>query len=291
MNPQRSSYRTLRQNVQAGLRATRLLGAFDLAHFAANWCKTRRNNGAFRRRHPDFALPPLRIAFDAFGSLDWTLYRQMGLQHAEYMAGLIRKHVGPRPGRILEFGCGPARVIRHLPRHLPPTTVLLGCDYNRRTICWCRRAIAGVKFLDNNLSPPLDLPSKSLDAAYCISVFTHLSAEMQRAWRDELLRVLKPGGLLIFTTHGTKYRDEALSAAEQSRYDAGQLVTRGNVREGKKYFLTHHAPGYVREVLLKGLEILEFDAGGIGQDVWVVRKGIDDGTLRASFRSIADRAA
>ena len=42
------------------------------------------------------------------------------------------------------------------------------------------------------------------DLIYAISVFTHLSAEYQFLWLNELRRILKRNGILILTLHGDK---------------------------------------------------------------------------------------
>ncbi len=153
---------------------------------------------------------------------------------------------------------------------------LYGADYNRRTIAWCRRNIAGVEFIDNDLSPPLPLPPEQMDCVYALSVFTHLSEAMHDAWRGELARVLRPGGVLILTTHGDCFRDRNLSATEQRDYDAGRLVVRGAVREGKKFYAAFHSPQFVRNRLLAGFDLLAHVPcprdWALEQDVWVARK-------------------
>jgi hypothetical protein len=44
------------------------------------------------------------------------------------------------------------------------------------------------------------------DCIYAISVFTHLSAELQDLWMKELRRIVRPGGHLLITTHGESFR-------------------------------------------------------------------------------------
>ncbi len=99
---------------------------------------------------------------------------------ARFVAGLVRAHLDRPSPRICEWGCGPARTIRHLAGELADRTpVLFGTDYNSETIAWCRRNIAGVTFEVNGLEPPLPFPAAWFDAVYALSVFTHLDA---RGW-------------------------------------------------------------------------------------------------------------
>ena len=127
---------------------------------------------------------------------------------------------------------------------------LVGTDYNSASIVWNRAHLPGVEFVENGLEPPLDLAEGVFDVVYCISVFTHLSEDVQLAWAAELARVLKPGGLLICTTQGDAFRHMLVTASERATYDAGEVVALGNYREGRKYFLAIHPERFVREKLL-----------------------------------------
>jgi len=103
--------------------------------------------------------------------------------------------------RILDFGCGCARTLRWLiPKY--PQIEFHGVDVDEQAIRWCKRAFKSSFFSANSPAPPVSYPASYFDIVYCFSVFTHLDELMQDAWLSELRRVLRPGGLLIFTVHG-----------------------------------------------------------------------------------------
>jgi ubiquinone/menaquinone biosynthesis C-methylase UbiE len=100
------------------------------------------------------------------------------------------------------------------------------------------------------LRPPLNLEDNSVDILYCVSVFTHLSEELHFEWINEIMRVLKPGGVFIGTFHGDKTKHKLFSD-ELVKYEQGELVVRGNVYEGSKNFVAIHSDLFVRNKLLK----------------------------------------
>ncbi|MCU1258748.1 MAG: putative methyltransferase type 11 [Bryobacterales bacterium] len=255
------------------LREAGLIRAADQVRLYAELARMRKRRAAFRRANPSFRLPPVALAYDAFGSLDPDGYQTLGLHHAKLIAGLIQKYL-PAPGRICDWGCGPVRILRHMPDLFPAGTQLVGLDFNRDTITWCRANFSNIDFRQNDLRPPLPLDSGSVDALYCISVFTHLSEEMHFAYAEELQRVLRPGGLVIATAHGDRYRDRLLPD-EARRYDAGELVCRGKTQEGKRMFASFHSPSFMRQRLFRQFDVLEHDfsssATGFHQDDWVAR--------------------
>jgi SAM-dependent methyltransferase len=156
---------------------------------------------------------------------------------------------------------------------------LVGADYNPRSIAWDREHLPGIDFTVNGLHPPLDQPDGTFDVVYCVSVFTHLSEDVQLAWAAELLRVLKPGGLVLCTTQGEAFRRLLVTADEHARYAAGQVVVLGNYREGRKYFLALHPERFVRERLLAGFagvrrirtQAMTYEF--FEQDTWIGWKG------------------
>ena len=120
------------------------------------------------------------------------------------------------------------------------------------------------------------MPDASFDAVYNFSVLTHLSETVQLQWVREMHRVLRPGGLLICTTHGKAYRYLLSMESERARFDAGELVEQGRYEEGKKWFFAVHPERWLREKLFAGFEDVQrvstTSADAILQDVWTARK-------------------
>lgn len=267
---------TLRQRVAEVLRTTRLLTPVDRLRLVVALVASRRENRRFLAGHPDFPVPPPALAFDAYHHVRWREYHDSGMAHARLVADLVRQHVAGNPLRICEWGCGPGRVIRHLRTALGDRGVeLFAADANAASIAWCREHLPDIDFRPNQQDPPLPFQAEAFDVLYAISVFTHLSARSHEQWMAEIFRVLRPGGVVLFTTHGDACADRLLPG-ELKRYRAGELVVRGQVREGSKCFVAYHPPNYVREKLLADAQVLVHlpspAAYQMSQDVWVATK-------------------
>jgi SAM-dependent methyltransferase len=178
-----------------------------------------------------------------------------------------------RMGAILDFGCGCGRVIRHW-NGLAGTAVH-GTDYNRDLIAWCRDHLSFARFGTNQLRPPLDYPDATFDLVYAFSVFTHLTGEMQRPWLDELMRVIRPGGHLLFSTHGDFYIP-SLRPDERDAFAQGRLVVRYEDAAGTNLCATFHPRSYVERELLSGLTVVDMipegARGNPRQDLYLVRR-------------------
>ncbi len=180
------------------LRRLHLLDVAEAMRLPLEIHRRRSENRQFKQQHPGFELPPAALAYDAYGHLSWAYYLQSGLDHARLFADLISRHHPGQAIAVCEWGCGPGRIIRHLPALLDyPVKRIVGTDYNHRTVAWCKAHIQEVEFVANRLQPPLPLMDNEFDCLYCLSVFTHLSERMHDAWIAELSRVVKPGGLII----------------------------------------------------------------------------------------------
>jgi SAM-dependent methyltransferase len=266
----------LRVKIQDSLRKAGLLSVAEKFRYYQKLWSLRKANKSFIRQNPTFKLPPEALAFDAYSAPDWDFYKRSGEGTAAFLAGMMRKYVPlDRPGSIYEWGCGPARVVRHLPAQLGPSVAVYGTDYNPQTIEWCKANITNIRFELNGLNPPLPFDDNTFDFIYCISVFTHLSEATSLNWANEIYRVLKPNGVFLATTAGDQAFERELLDKEKKAYQTEGVVVRGNYEEGKKMYLARHSPKYVRESLLKKFRIEEHSPSGfpfIEQDYWVARK-------------------
>jgi trans-aconitate methyltransferase len=83
---------------------------------------------------------------------------------------------------VCDWGCRPMRFLRHLSDIYGPTYLFIGLDYNKKTIEWAKTYFPEVDLNLNDLYPHLTLKNASVDVLYCISVFSHLSEDLFRAY-------------------------------------------------------------------------------------------------------------
>ena len=270
------STKMVKQLAVSLLRETRLLPLAELARFLGVMMCSSAENRKFARRSEGFVPPPGWIMYDAFGDVDYCAYHNSGKGAARAIANTALPHLGSkRQARILEWGCGPARIVQHIPRDFEALTpTVYATDYNRRTIRWCKDAIPNINFDVNELNPPLPFETAAFDFVYCVSVFTHLSENSHYEWLKELRRVLAPGGVAMITMHGDKFRANLLPL-ERAAYDQGQIVVRGAVKEGSRIYSSFHSPAFMRQFLGESNIVLHDPnpdpAISGGQDVWLTR--------------------
>jgi SAM-dependent methyltransferase len=160
---------------------------------------------------------------------------------------------------ILDFGCGCGRITRFWRPLL--TREVHACDYNPRLVAWCSKNLRHVQTQQNGLDPPLPYPDAKFDVIYSISVFTHLDEARQHSWMAELVRVLAPGGRLLFTVHGEAARPH-MTVRELTDFDAGRPVARFDEHSGSNLCSTYHPRSWVEGHLLKDLELLSYISAG-----------------------------
>lgn len=109
--------------------------------------------------------------------------------------------VSDRQARILDWGCGCARLTRHL-RALPNGAERVqGIDIDAVNIGWCREHIAAESFAICPLVPPAGVKGP-YDLIIGNSVLTHLTLDVMALWLAELERLLAPGGIALLSYHG-----------------------------------------------------------------------------------------
>lgn len=271
----------LRARLLQLIRKLGLSHALDLLRFRVKQVRNYGANRAFKRANPDFPLPPDYLLYESF-QINYAAYQRTGLEAAKWIYDHFKAHTETLDSpTILDWGCGPGRILRHLPAVFGSGATGIGLDPNVASINWCSNVLSKlpggtIRVNQSRLSPPLPLEAASIDLIYGISILTHLSEPAHNAWISELMRVLRPGGMALLTTHGPGYRVK-LTDAERKKYDQNELIIRGQVQEGHRVFTAYHPPQKMRELFAPVAEILTYVEGqpknwGIEQDVWVVKK-------------------
>jgi hypothetical protein len=78
---------------------------------------------------PHYIPPPIWIAYDAYNNLDFENIYAQGKDQAELLVGCMQKHLPPeqlRGASVLEWGCGPGRILQHMPILLGPNAGVFG---------------------------------------------------------------------------------------------------------------------------------------------------------------------
>jgi SAM-dependent methyltransferase len=214
-------------------------------------------------------LPPRRLMVRVAGTgdADWFLRSgRAGFDAIAAHAPLAELE------SVLDFGCGCGRVTRWWSDF---AGTVAGSDVSGPAIEWCRANLPFARFELNALAPPLVFEDESFDLVYALSVFTHLTAELQLAWRDELRRVLRSGGLALVTTHGRSYVPR-LGDEERASFQRGELVVRWGDVAGTNLCSAYHPETYLRETFAQGFTFLELEAEGARgnptQDLVLLRK-------------------
>ena len=260
-----------KQTIVSVARKLRLLPLLEKINFlvvAKKWCPL--NRQYTKNNQVKLTYPPLYLMYDAYANCSYEIYDKTGLSDAQLIMQIIRKYNDNKQLTICEFGCGPARIIRHLHSTDKDIARLIGTDYNIKTIEYCKKFVPNVDFFTNQLSPPLNLPDNSIDVLYCVSVFTHLSKEMHFEWIKEIRRVLKPGGLFIGSFHGDNLYDKLLPD-EKNKYLSGEIVERGNAKEGSRLYVAFHSDAFMKNKLLVDFDFIYKENTSFIQTIWCAK--------------------
>jgi len=187
----------------------------------------------------------------------------------ERIAGRL---VGPDfgGGRILDWGCGCARILRFFPEHL--TSRLHGVDIDAVNIDWCVNHFSDIAFTQTQSRPPMPFADGYFNLVYGHSVFTHLGEEDQMAWLAELARVLSPGGYLLVTVLAElswfarfypdrRTPDSVASYLDRGFCDDGWLNVGVDASSVGSYRTVSHTINYIRQHWARDFEVLDWIPG------------------------------
>jgi SAM-dependent methyltransferase len=212
------------------------------------------------------------------GTRELAWYQLGGLFNQQAFSAFLQKNgtAAESFNSILDFGCGCGRLVRTWGRRRGRE--MFGCDYNPDLVAWCQRKLSSIAtFKVNNADPPLDFPDEAFDFIYSYSVFTHLSEDRQKSWMTELVRVLRPGGMVLVTVHGKRAAGRAgLSAKQLQQMDDRGIVVLGEDKSGTNICSVFHSEAYMHGHESLGLILLDFLPGGVRdpseQDLYLYRK-------------------
>lgn len=217
-------------------------------------------------------LPPSRLRVRVIAQTDPEVFLASGASDCHELTTLWEAHGLPvsEAPRILDFGCGCGRVIRHWPTDTG--IEIHGSDHDTELIDWIRAELPFVRSNVNALAPPLPYEEGTFGMVYSISVFTHLTEELGEAWMREMHRIIQPGGLLLFSILAERNLNR-LRPRERDTYDAGGLVVQFDDAPGTNLCVAYHPDAYI-DRLTTGFERVVTAAVGM-QDVCVVRRLAD----------------
>lgn len=262
--------------ISRALRKIHLLSFAEEVRFALQKIKYSKANRVFKKEHREVEMPPEFYIYETY-RLNYNWYYYDGKTSAEEIVTLLSKYFDlsvPR-NKVLDWGCGPGRIVRHLPGLLPVSKIY-GTDCNGKYIQWCKTYLPGIHFSVNGINPPLNYPSSFFDIVIGLSIFTHLSKQNHISWIDELYRVVKRGGGVLITTQGLAYYSR-LASLEKQLFNSGELITRIYLKEGNRLYSAFQPRSFINEILNGKFEVLEFIPGKIvngesSQDSWMLRK-------------------
>lgn len=239
----------------------------------------------YHRPRREARFPPPEVMRRASGDALPAFWEATGIKGCNDVRRVLARHVElHRVGRLLEWGCGAGRVTRHLIDRFPWARVH-GTDIDADAIAWARAHLEG-EFAVCATSPPLVYGDATFDVIVSLSVFTHLTLESQAEWLRELRRVLKPGGILLATTHGEFAGRWLLPRAAEYEavfadgfHDATRDETLGAVASGEYYRATYQTREHTEREWSRHLDVIDFVQGGSNnlQDVFVLRRPASNG--------------
>ncbi len=153
--------------------------------------------------HPDDHIFNFLIDHQGFPSDETRIkyYFEDGRESAKKLRGILRRVLGEGSIDVLEFASGYGCVSRHLVGD--NKIKLVSCDIHPQAISFLENKI-GVRAL-HSVSVPENLdPGRTYDAVFALSFFSHMPITTWARWLVKLFSLVRPGGVLIFTTQGEK---------------------------------------------------------------------------------------
>ncbi len=258
------------------------LGAslFKQIHFNFEKISQFRRNSQFRKRNTSLAIPPDKWLFETF-QLNYQKYFFDGNLAAKEILKWSEDFLPKEIPAILDWGCGTGRIVQHLHKH-HPYLLLYGADTNNEMITWNNQNIKGVHFSNISFQTPTTYPENYFDLIYGISVFTHIPIILQNEWLIEMNRIIKPTGILLFTTMGAFFNKQLAQNEINQLEDTGifekAFIKNRLTMPGNRNYSVYEKPAYFEKIIEPYFKIIHFYDGSLfpekfgGQDLWILQK-------------------
>jgi SAM-dependent methyltransferase len=240
----------------------------------------KKGNRAFRKKFPNQVLPPDKWLFETF-QLDYHKYSIDGNLCAKEIIDWTKPYLPEEAlWKILDWGCGTARVTQHI-HHYAPYSLVYGADTNAEMIQWNSQHIKNALFHPLTQEPALPYPNDFFHLIYGISVFTHLPIEQQLTWLQALLGVLETKGILLLSTHGSYFENRLSNKQRLILQQQGflELVEgKQGLSAGDRNYSVYQTVQHVKELFAKDFELKQLYEGKEfpqmmgGQDLWILQK-------------------
>lgn len=137
---------------------------------------------------------------------------------------------------ILDLPCGQGRVLRHLRRAFPRARIT-ACDLDPEGVRFCAATFDAIPMPSVDEPSEIPLPADHFDLIWVGSLFTHVEAPKWDRFLEAFRRALRPGGALVFTTHGERARGHMKSRAARYGHSDAELdaLVAGHDRDGFAY--------------------------------------------------------
>jgi 2-polyprenyl-3-methyl-5-hydroxy-6-metoxy-1,4-benzoquinol methylase len=146
----------------------------------------------FLLAHPGFRAEPDRA----------TYYFEDGARSRMKLESLTKELLLNDRHSLLEFASGYGCVTRHLAYSSADLWV---CDIHPAAVSFLQRDLGVRAFLSSPFPEMLEV-QRQFDVVFALSFFSHMPIQTWARWLVRLVQTTRPGGFVIFTTHGLKSR-------------------------------------------------------------------------------------
>jgi SAM-dependent methyltransferase len=217
-----------------------------------------------------------RVGWDLHSRDPGEVYLARGSEQWALVKSLLPEGFELRGRRVLDFGSGAGRIVRHALAEVPQADYW-ACDIDERSVAWMAANLAPPLHPFRVAAwPPAAQPGGHFGLIFSFSVFTHLLDEWS-AWLLELHRMLADDGIAVITVFGPGIDAHGDLPIHEEQTGMNFLYPGANWDEGGPLIV--HSEWWLRAHWGRAFEILELRAGTptgppplYGQGAVVMRK-------------------